>query len=327
MATLSVPPPEREQAPPRLTAYGSVFFWGAVLLVLVGLLAWVIIGFGVDHFTDADAARVVERQKILADRITEDAKYLHDKPGWFKKDAGLVRVPIDEAIAMTLPALQAAKPHPAYPIAQSPPQNSGAPTSPDKGAGQDAKTPGKTNDNNPSASNPTVGQPSPVSATPTPTPKPAGAASNAPVAPGPTPVPPPSPAPAATPAPAPTAAPAASVTPTPVPVPTPISPAGPGASNNANNPGNPPVPGVQPQPSAPAAETNTSGVVPATPPATGAPTAQPNNPAVQPTPEADSAQKLREKSLMQVPPETLAPVAATPTPKPQEPSASPAGTP
>ena len=114
MATLSVPPPDqREQTPPRLTAYGSVFFWGAALLLIVGLLAYVIIGFGVDHFTDAEATRVLERQKILADRNTEDTKYLHDKPGWFKKEAGLVRVPIDEAMAMTLPVLQAAKPHPA----------------------------------------------------------------------------------------------------------------------------------------------------------------------------------------------------------------------
>ena len=264
MATLSVPPPdEREQTttppPPRLTAYGSAFAWGAVLLLLVGLLTYVIVGFGVDHFTDADAARVLERQKILADRNAEDFKYLHDKPGWFKKDAGLVRVPIDEAMAMTLPALQAAKPHPAYPIAQSPPQNSAAPTSPDKGAGQDVKTPGKTNDNNPSASNPTL-----TPATPTPAPTPTAT-------PAPTVAPTPAPAPA-TPTPAPTVA------------PTPTATAAP-----ASNPGPAPVPGAQPQPSAPPAETNTSGVVvPAATPAptaSGAQAAPLTNPPAQPTPE------------------------------------------
>ena len=157
MATLSVPPSEHEQAP-RATALGGVFFWGAMLLLIMGIVAYLVIGFGIDHFTDADAARVLERQKILQDRVTEDYKYLHDKPSWFKKDAGLVRVPIDEAMAMTLPVLQASKPHPAYPIAQSPPQNASAPTSPDKG--QTAPPPpGKTNDNAPAASNPTVGQP------------------------------------------------------------------------------------------------------------------------------------------------------------------------
>lgn len=290
MATLSALPLQREQ-PPRLTAYGSVFFWGAVLLLLVGLLAYVIIGFGVTHFSDADSARVLERQKILADRITEDEKYLHDKPGWFKKDAGLVRVPIDEAMAMTLIALQTSQPHAAYPIAQSPPQNSAAPTSPDKGAGQDAKLPGKTNDNNPPASNPTVGQASPAPVAPSTTPRPATAASNAPAALNPAATPASSTTPVPT-TPALSPVPAPSVTPTPVPMPTPYTAAGPSADNNANNPGNPPVPGVQAQPSAPAAATNTSGPVAAdTPTPSGA----------QPAPLA--------------------------TPPPQQPGASPAGTP
>ena len=256
MATLSVPPPEREQTL-RSTAFSGVFFWGAFGLLLVGLLAYVlIVWIGVDHFTDADAARVLERQKILQDRVTEDYKYLHDKPSYFKKEAGLVRVPIDEAMRMTLADLQKIKPHPAYPIAQSPPQNSSAPTSPDKGAGQNIKTPGKTNGNAPAASNPTVGQASPAPVAPSTTPAPVTAASNA--------------------------APAASAAPSPTPA----------ASNNANNPGNPPVPGAQAQPPAPAAETNTSGtVVPATPvtPPAAAPGAQAaplTNPPAQPTPEA-----------------------------------------
>ena len=50
--------------------------------------------------------------------MTEDYKYLHDAPGLVQaKDKGLVRVPIDEAMRMTLPLLQADKPHAAYPIA------------------------------------------------------------------------------------------------------------------------------------------------------------------------------------------------------------------
>lgn len=272
MATLSVPPSEQEQLP-RATALGGIFFWGAVLLLVTGIVTYVVIGVGLDNFTDADATRVLERQKILQDRVTDDNKYLHDKPGWFKKDAGLVRVPIDEAMAMTLPVLQATKPHPAYPIAQSPPQNSGAPTSPDKGPTPGAAAgPGKTNDINPSASNPTVGQASPAPAPVSTTPAPATDASNAP---------------AAAPKPAPTAAPA--------------------ATNNSSNPGNPPIPGSQAQPSAAPVETNTSGMVPTATPATGAQAA----PLTQPTPAA-----------------TASPASTgTPTPNPQEPGASPAGTP
>ncbi len=248
MATLSVPPTEQREQPLRSTAFGGVFGWGAVLLLLVGILAYVFIVWGgVDHFTDADAARVLERQKILQDRNAEDYKYLHDAPSYFKKDAGLVRVPIDEAMKMTLADLQKIKPHAAYPIAQSPPQNSAAPTSPDKGAGQDAKTPGKTNDNNPPASNPTVGQASPAPVAPSTTPAPATSASNAPASPAPAAKAAASPRQCTTPTPA----------PTPVPTNTPYTSAGPAATNNANNPGNPPTPGTQAQPSAPPMETNT----------------------------------------------------------------------
>ena len=320
MATLSVPPTEPRGQTLRPTAFGGIFGWGAVLLLLVGILAYVFIVWGgVDHFTDADATRVLERQKILQDRVTEDYKYLHDAPSYFKKDAGLVRVPIDEAMKMTLADLQKIKPHPAYPISQSPPQNAGAPTSPDKGAGQDIKTPGKTNDNNPTASNPTVGQPSPAPVAPSTTPAPATSASNAPASPAPAakatePAPTPATSPVPTAMPSATTAPTATVPPTPTPAPTntPYTSAGPAATNNANNPGNPPIPGTQAQPSAPPMETNTSGVVTPTPAPSAADTKP--EPLTNPAAAATSA--------------TPAPAAgSTPTPNPQEPGASPAGTP
>lgn len=258
MATLSVPPPEREQTL-RSTAFSGVFFWGAFGLLLVGLLAYVLIVWvGVDHFTDADAARVLERQKILQDRVTEDYKYLHDKPSYFKKEAGLVRVPIDEAMRMTLKDLQKIKPHAAYPIAQSPPQNSSAPTSPDKGAGQDIKTPGKTNENAPAASNPTVGQASPAPVAPgAPAPAPVNNASNPGTAPVPGTQAQPS-APAAqtntsgtvvpaTPVTPPAAAPGAQAAPliSPPAQPTPETTATPAASTSTPTP-NPPAPGASP---------------------------------------------------------------------------------
>ncbi len=183
----------------------------AVVLLLVGALAWFVFGIGTSEFVDSDAKRVLERQKILADRNTEDAKLLHDPASLLDKGKGIVRVPIDDAVKMTVADLQKLQkneqPHPAYPLKQSPPQPANAPTSPDKGAGATDATVA------PSASNPTVGQPSPAPVA-APTPAPATSASNAPAA-------------------------------------TPIGIAAPSPDNNANNPGKPPIPGTSAQPPAP----------------------------------------------------------------------------
>ncbi len=226
-------------APPAVIAPATG--WGlfrgalvvAVVLLLVGALAWFVFGIGTGDFVDSDAKRMLERQKILADRNTEDAKLLHDPASWLAKDKGIVRVPMDRAVEMTIADLQkvqrAEQPHPAYPLKQSPPQPANAPTSPDKGAGATDATVA------PAASNPTVGQPSPAPVT-APTPAPATSASNAPAAPTPA-------APASAPSPSPAA--------TAVPAATPQGVAAPSPDNNANNPGNPPIPGTSVQPAAP----------------------------------------------------------------------------
>ncbi len=257
---------EHPSAPATPPATGWGLFRGAtvvaVVLLLVGALAWFVFGIGTGNFVDSDAKRVLERQKILADRNTEDTKLLHDPASWLAKDKGIVRVPIDRAVEMTIPDLQKVQPHPAYPLTQSPPQPANAPTSPDKGAG--ATTAAVA----PSASNPTVGQPSPAPVTAA-TPAPATSASNAPAAPANPPA-----APAAS-APAPSAVPAA--TPMGVPAPSP--------DNNANNPGNPPVPGTSAQPAAPAP-------APTAAPATGAkpePLTPPPAPTGTATPAASEA--------------------------------------
>jgi hypothetical protein len=116
-----------ESAPPRRQSVGGwAFSWGAVLLLVVGYLTYLFLGIGGADFETADAARVKERQKILADRVAEDQKMLHDKPSWFSKEKGLVRVPIERAMSMTVTELSQVQPHPAYPISQSPPQPASA---------------------------------------------------------------------------------------------------------------------------------------------------------------------------------------------------------
>lgn len=221
----------------------------AIVLLLVGALAWLVFGYSTGSFVDSDAKRVVERQKILADRNAEDAKLLHDPASFLAKDKGIVRVPIERAIEMTIPELQKIEPHPAYPLKQSPPQPANAPTSPDKGAGAG-------NAINPPASNPTVGQPSPApaAAVSSPTPAPATSASS--------PVPTPAPTVASTPAPTPT--------PTVAPAPTPLPVAAP-AVDSKHEPLTAP-PG-QPTPTAAAAPATSDTTTPT--PAPTAPVASP----------------------------------------------------
>ena len=281
MATVSHTPPPTE---PRATAPGPLqtagqFTLGVLLLVAIGLLGWLIFGSLADNFKSADATRADERRKILADRQTEDYKYLHDQPSWFAKDKKLVRVPIEEAMRLTLPELRANKPHAAYPIA-TPPGDNGAPTSPDKGAGstQGANT-------NPTASNPTVGHPEPTPV-PNPTPsQPATAKSQTES----------TPAPAAA-APAPVSMPTATPMPSASAAPTPAPP-----GNNDSNPGSAPIPGKEAQP-----------MPTPVPQPTVAPAAQ-DAPAAAPAPAASASPANAPGS--------------TPTPGPNEPGASPAGTP
>ena len=278
MATVSHTPPPTEpraKAPGPLQTAGQ-FTLGVLLLVTIGLLGWLIFGSLADNFKSADATRADERRKILADRQTEDYKYLHDQPSWFAKDKKLVRVPIEEAMRLTLPELQANKPHAAYPIA-TPPGDNGAPTSPDKGAGSTQGV-----NTNPTASNPTVGHPVPTPV-PNPTPsQPATAKSQT----------------ESTPAPAGASPTPAAAVPAPVSMPTPMpsasaTPAAAAPANNDSNPGSAPIPGKEAQPM---------------------PT-----PIPQPT-VAPAAQDMPAAAPANAP-------GSTPPPGPQEPGASPAGTP
>ena len=155
-------------------------FGFALLLLVVGLVSYWYFGGAEDRFVDPDAKRVEYRQKVLADRVSEDDKYLKDQPGWFDQKKGLVRVPIQEAITMTIPTLLADKPHPAYPLSQSLPQPAAVPTGPAKGG----NLPASDKALNPTSSNPTVGQPSPAPVAAAPAPQsPVAKSSPVPVAP------------------------------------------------------------------------------------------------------------------------------------------------
>ena len=285
-------------------------FWGgigfALFLLIVGLVSLWYFSGAENGFVDPDAKRVEYRQKVYADRVAEDDKYLKDQPGWFDQKKGLVRVPIQEAIDMTIPKLLADKPHPAYALKDSPPQPAAAPTGPAMmttvAAGNNAA--------NPPASNPTVGQPgpAPVAAAPAPQ-QPVAKSSPVPVAPSTAPAGAASPAPAVPPSIGPTPTPVPEAGATPFPTQTPNTSTSGQPSNNVNNPGNPPIPGTT-------AEKSSPSVAPAT--ASPQPTATPNptasesksNPAVQSSPAGNNQSP-----------------GSTPTPDPHEPGVIPGGTP
>jgi hypothetical protein len=197
--------------PRRRSPGGWTFFWGAALLLLAGLVTYLILSAASADFQTLDAKRVKDREKILADRLSDDQKMLHDKPSWFNKDKGLVRVPIERAMSMTVAELSQVQPHPAYPISQSPPQPASALLN------YGMKAPGKAI--RATSTLPTGAQPAgspappPASALPAATPVPASPDAAASVggsspAPAPMLVAPPTPAPTTSPTPAASAAPA-----------------------------------------------------------------------------------------------------------------------
>ena len=301
----TLPPPMARRSFWSLTRTG---FGVALFLLLLGLVSLWYFSDAEDHFVDADAKRVQYREKVYSDRVTEDQKYLNDQPSWFAKDKGLVRVPIQTAIEMTIPRLQAVKPHPAYPLTQSPPQPAAAPVF----SAEAAKIPAGNGAGNPPASNPTVGQPSPAAVAPAPTAAPATSASSpAPGSPAKaTAIPTVAPTPATTGAPAPaqgaSGAPAPASTPTPAPAATPASGVKEVPSNNANNPGNGPIPGTSVQTPAPVP----AEAAPAATPTSGSKPEPRTSPEAQPSPVGNNAS-----------------AGSTPTPAPNEPGATPGGTP
>lgn len=126
-------------------------FWGALaLMLLFGWLIWRLVR--PSEFKDVDARRADERTKIYNDVAAASEKALRDPASWLNKEKGTVRLPIDQAVRLTLGELKNSQPRAAYPLTQSPPVPNPPPatsaTAP--AAGQPAATtPATTNANNP----------------------------------------------------------------------------------------------------------------------------------------------------------------------------------
>ncbi len=105
----------------RRSPAGSFWlFWGAIALMLVfGWLIWRFV-YGA-KFKDIDARRAEERAKIYTDVASTSSKSLSDPASYLNKEKGVVRLPISDAMRLTLIELEASKPRAAYPIAATDP--------------------------------------------------------------------------------------------------------------------------------------------------------------------------------------------------------------
>ena len=156
-----------QEIAPRGFTIGRYLLVTALLLLFGGLI-WMITAFGARNFKDVDAQRADQRYKIYGDVMQANQKTLNDPPSVLNKEQGKIRVPLPEAINLTLRDINANKPHPAYPIqATNPAPNPAPPADANAPAGQ--TQPGTANANNPvlpkqgdaAGSNAANGNPSP----------------------------------------------------------------------------------------------------------------------------------------------------------------------
>jgi hypothetical protein len=90
---------------------------GLVILLLFGGLA-ILLNWQGQSIPDAEEAKAEVRLKNLAD-LNADNERILTQYRWIDKSKGVVGLPIDRAMELVLPELQAIKPHPAGPV--SPP--------------------------------------------------------------------------------------------------------------------------------------------------------------------------------------------------------------
>lgn len=114
---------------------------GVVLLFVVfGLLVWVIFGImprGDDYEQKRAEARMEKLEKLQKDATATLTSY-----AWVDKNKGTVRIPIEQAMPLTIAELAAKKPTAAYPIATpAPPPAPPAPSPAASGAPESQANP------------------------------------------------------------------------------------------------------------------------------------------------------------------------------------------
>ena len=168
MSNLTLPPnPDVTAMPvPRGYTIGRYLLVTALLLLFGGLI-WMVTAFGSRSFKDVDAQRAEQRYKIYDDVLQANQKAQNDPPSVLNKEQGKLRLPLGDAINLTLRDINANKPHAAYPVQPTnPAPNPAPPADANAPAGQ---VPNTANANNPvlpkqedaAGSNAANGNPSP----------------------------------------------------------------------------------------------------------------------------------------------------------------------
>jgi hypothetical protein len=112
----------------------------STLMVVTALLMLLVFGgFAIllnwqgQSIPDVEAAKAEVRLKTLADLNTDNQRIL-TQYRWIDKSKGVVGIPIDRAMELVLPELQAIKPHPAGPVNPPAPPNPQASPAPSPAA-------------------------------------------------------------------------------------------------------------------------------------------------------------------------------------------------
>lgn len=119
------------------------------LMLLFGGLMWMWVAFGTRGFKDVDAQRADERYKIYDGVLQADQKTLNGPPSVLNKEQSKVRLPLGDAINLTLRDINANKPHAAYPVQVTNPAPNPAPPADGKPSQGGQATNATSNANNP----------------------------------------------------------------------------------------------------------------------------------------------------------------------------------
>jgi len=103
-------------APVRKPSLFWTVVWGYILLTIFIVFVMIFIGFPAQDFENSGIAREKERIKIREEVLAAAKKEQSEGPTWISKEKGTIRLPINEAMALTVDRLKIKKPRAANPI-------------------------------------------------------------------------------------------------------------------------------------------------------------------------------------------------------------------
>jgi hypothetical protein len=103
-------------APARKPSLFWTVVWGYIMLTIFVVFVILFIGRPAIAFESSGVIREKERIKIREEVLAAAKKELNEGPAWISKEKGTIRLPINEAMALTVERLKIKKPRAANPI-------------------------------------------------------------------------------------------------------------------------------------------------------------------------------------------------------------------